>query len=426
MQKFSAHAGKAVASFLLSTLPVLAEENDSSVEDKPGFFHQDTDYSHDILNWQEGVTGKPLNILSYGKDGTPDAPGLVLSGAFWGNYLYEKSNTINRFPILSRFPSERNNNTDSAERWLISNAAIAATLRPVSWITGYTQYEFTEVEFPGQEDWQYRKVLVLIGDIERFPFYGYFGRNTVDFGWLDGYNPFTHTVNNHSFRVDSDDPVIALGYAQENLHVVGTLIHSGRQLRVADTEDLDGWGNGAINLSYTLGDRDKNDRELRLGGGYLHSTIYNNDTPHHPGPSHDLSKQMSPDLNRNPAYDLFAEYIHGPLRFGIEYTATAENWPATGEPVESTNLQAAYDFELLGRPSRFSVVFGTNEQGPAGSQFEKLTQLAVGFERKVTDFFTLSAEWVHNEAFVPLINIRSVSDSSVTANALIIGGKIQF
>lgn len=388
----------------------------------------DSDYSHTILDWQETVTDKAIRILK-GADEIIGDNGLIVSGAFWGNYLHEESNTVNKFPILSRFPSERNNGTEQADRWLISNAAFGLTYKPTNWITGYTQYEFTEVEFPGQEDWQLRKYMIIVGDLESFPFYGYVGRNTVDFGLMNGYNPFTHTVNNHSFRVDTDDPVIALGYADENLHVVGTLISSGRQLRVADTNDPDGWDNGAVNLTYSFGNKEKgkeNNWEFRVGGGYLHSTIYNNDTPHHPGPTHTVSKQTSPDLTRNAAYDVFAEALYGPFSLGIEYTTTAKGWPATGERVESTNIQAAYDFKLFTNPSRLSIVRGINEQGAEGEEFEDLTQLVVGFETQLTDYFSLSAEWVRNDAFVPLINIRTVSDASVTTDAFLIGAKIQF
>ncbi|MDF2377844.1 MAG: hypothetical protein P1U81_16525 [Verrucomicrobiales bacterium] len=399
---------------------VLSDENPTRV------IYQDFDYSETILDWQEDVTFKPLRMLEFGQAGIPTAPGLVLSGAFWGNWLYEKTSDGGKFPILSRFPGERGNVSKTSDRWVASNAALAVTARPVNWLTAYAQLEYSEVEFPGQEDWQYRKAFVMIGDLDHSPFYGYFGRNTVDFGWLDGYNPFTHTVNNHSFRVDSDEPVIALGYSKDGLDLVGTLIPSGRHLRVADTQDDDGYSNGAFMGSYTFGNLKENGRQFRIGGGYLHSTIYNNDFPHHPGPTFALSRAASPNLTRNASYDVFAEYIHGPLRFGVERTTTARAWPATGVDVSATNLQAAYDFDLFDRASRVSVVYGLNQQGPAGSEFEDLSQLVVGFETQVTAFIRLSAEYVRNDAFVPLVNIRNVADGSVTAHAFLLGGKINF
>jgi len=399
---------------------------DDDLSRTPRFLQQDFAYSHAILDWQENVTNKPLKILEFGAEGVPAAPGLLVSGAFWGNYLHETTDTAGKFPILSRFPDERRNRTNSGDRWLVSNAAIALTARPVSWFTGYAQYEFTEVEFPGQEDWQFRRIFGMIGDLDRSPFYAYFGRNVVDFGWLDGYNPFTHTVNNHFFRTDSDDPVIGIGYAKGGLHIAGTLIPSGRHLRVADTEETNGWDNGAINASYTFGDRDESGRELRIGGGYLHSTIYNNDVPHHPGPSFALSRQLSPDLVRNGAWDIFAEYVHGPLRVGAEHTATTDAWPATGERVRATNFQAAWDFALFDRPTTLSAVYGIGRQGPDGSEFAELTQLAIGIETAITPFFSLTAEWVRNESFAPLINIRTASDADVTADAVLVGAKIQF
>ncbi|HQZ29570.1 MAG TPA: hypothetical protein PK648_15605 [Verrucomicrobiales bacterium] len=415
------------SAFLLGGEPLDFDTKAVVPEDSPAqVIFQDFDYSRTIIDWQEDVTEKPLRILEFGQAGIPSAPGLVYSGAFWGNWLHENTNKGGKFPILSRFPDERGNVSKTSDRWVASNAAFALTARPVSWLTGYAQYEYSEVEFPGQEDWQYRKAFVMIGDLDRSPVYGYFGRNTVDFGWLDGYNPFTHTVNNHSFRVDSDEPVVALGYAKDRLHVVGTLIPSGRQLRVADTQETDGYDNGAIHGSYTFGDLKEDGRQLRVGGGYLHSTIYNNDFPHHPGPSFVMSRAASPNVTRNGAYDAFAEYIQGPVRFGIEHTSTTKAWPATGVDVAATNFQIAYDFTLFDRPTRLSAVYGINEQGPKGSQYENLTQLVIGLETRVTDYLTLSAEYVRSEAFVPLINIRNSADGDVVANAFLIGGKVQF
>ena len=113
-----------------------------------GFIYQDFDYSKTILDWQEDVTGKPLKILEAAQAGLPEAPGVVVSGAFWGNYLTESTNKPGKFPILSRFPDERGNIATSSDRWVASNAAFGITARPIDWITFYSQYEYTEVEFP--------------------------------------------------------------------------------------------------------------------------------------------------------------------------------------------------------------------------------------------------------------------------------------
>ncbi len=395
-------------------------QDDAPQRDIWDFVQQDFCYAKTILDWQEDVTEKPLRILEFGQCAT--TPSVVFSGTFWGNYLLESTNRGGKFPILSRFPGERNNPSSKSSRWVVSNAALAATVRPVDWLTFYAQNEYTEVEFPGQEDWTWRKYYGIIGNLDRFPLYVYYGRNTVDFGWMDGYNPFTHTVNNHFFRVESDHPVIGFGYQKGGLHVVGTMIHSGRQLRVADSNDETGYSNGAVNVSYRFGCDEK---YVRAGGGYLHNSIYNNDVPHHPDQNALFSRRVSP-LQDNPVYDIFAEIKRGPIRFGVERTETLDEWPATGHDVAATTFQAAYDFCLWDRPTRVSAVYGIGRQGPDGTEFERLTQFVFGVETEVTKFFTISAEYVHNEAFVPLINIRNVSDADVQADAFLIGAKVTF
>lgn len=397
---------------------------DSEGNTRQQLLYQDFEYSRTMLDWQENVTGKPLQILEAGQEGLPFSPGVAVSGAFWFNRLSETTSKPGKFTILSRFPNERGNIKTSSSRWVTSNAAVGITARPMEWATFYFQNEFTEVEFPGQEDWQWRKYYGIIGDLNYFPVYAYYGRNTVDFGWMDAYNPFTHSVNNHFFRVDSDHPVIGLGYKKGGLHAIGTLIHSGRQLRVADSDGGEkGYDNGAFNISYQIGD---DDCYFKIGGGYLHNTIYNNDVPHHPGPTFAMSRQLSPDLVQNSAYDIYAEIKRGPIRFGVERTQTSDLWPATGHKVSATTIQAAYDRDICGKPTTLSAVYGIGRQGPDGTEFEKLTQFAFGFESQITEFFALSAEYVRNEHFVPLVSIRTVSDADVTSDAFLVGGKLSF
>lgn len=391
-----------------------------------GFIHQDFDHGKLMLDWQRNVTEKPLKLLEY-EQGVEFRPGVTVSGAFWGNHLSETTNTVRApfggfFPILSRFPNERGNFSRSSERWVVSNAAFASTIQPTNWLRFYSQIEFSEVEFPGQEDWTWRKYLGIIGDLDRFPFYAYYGRNTGDFGWMDGYNPFTHTVNNHFYRVESEQPIIGLGYKSGGLHVIANLIHSGRQLRVADTAETEGYQNGSINVSYKFGECDK---YLKVGVGYLHDTIYNSVIAHHPDTPTEIASRNS-TLIHNPAFDIYAELRRGNFRLGFERTETFKDWPATRFDVAATTVQGSYDFCLGRFPSRLSAVWGLGRQGPSGEEYERLTQFVLGLETDITPFFSIAAEWVHNEGFVPLINITRVSDADVVADALIIGGKVTF
>ena len=401
-------------------VPKVESSLDTEESWKPIAF--DTEYARAILNWQETVTEKPLTMLQASVADSLAPNTLTISGAYWGSYMYEETNVSGKFPILSRFPNQHSGTTGS--RWVTNNAAVGLTAKLGSWITLFAQPEFSEIEFVGQDEVQLRKAFVMVGNLSQVPFYAYYGRNTVDFGAMNAYNPFTHTVNNHSFRVDSEDPVIGLGFYRDGLHLVATAIHSGRQLRVADSPGSDGYDeNFALHASYAF---ESGDFRGRVGGGYLHSTIYNRTIPHHPGAGFDAAVRGSKEERRNGAWDVFVEVGYGPFSIGGEYTATTEKWPATDHRVSALNGQFAYDFSLFEMPTRLSFVYGVGRVGPDDTEYERLTQLVVGAETQVTKNFSLGVEYVRNSAFVPLIGITHVSDSSVKTDTLIVGGKLTF
>lgn len=384
-------------------------------------------YAGEVVTWQKNVTEKPYLILKHSQAGDLNPNTLTVSGAFWGTWMHEQTNVPGKFPILSRFPFQHGRQDSESSRWILNNAAVALTGRVGDWVTLFGQGEFSDIEFIGQDQYQLRKAIVMIGNLDRSPFYGYFGRNTVDFGSMDAYNPFTHSVNNHSFRIDSDEPVLALGYAPqsiEGLNVVYTAIPGGRHLRVADSRGSGQFDNYAINASYRF---DLNeDTRLKVGAGWLNSTIYNSSIPHHPGAGFTNAIANSSTLTENGAWDIHAEVRWRQLSIGGEYTATEDSWPSTNTRVTSLNGQIAYDFDLLGKASRLSLVYGVNRQGPASTEYEELRQVAVGLETQVTDRISLGIEYVRNSAFVPLIRITQVSDSDVQTDSLIVGGKLTF
>jgi len=384
-------------------------------------------YAGDMIDWQEQVTEKPYRILRYSQEGILQPNTLTLSGTAWGTWLYEESNTPGKFPILSRFPDQHGSTATSADKFLLNNAAVATTARIGEWITLFAQGEYSDIEFVGQEQYQLRKAFVMVGNLDAFPFYAYFGRNTVDFGGLDAYNPFTHSVNNHSFRVDSDDPVIALGFAPKFLpgfNLVATAIPGGRHLRVADSDGGGQFDNYAVNASYLMCITDE--LTFEIGGGWLNSTIYDTEFANHPGASFDFSEANSVENIENGAWDVNAELKWRGLSIGGELTSTEAAWPTTDHKVRAINGQVAYDFPLCGLPSRLSFVYGVTDLGPDDVEYEELTQIAVGLETQITRNFSLGIEYVRNSAFVPLIAITQASDADVRTDTILIGGKFTF
>ena len=134
---------------------------------KVAFFSLNSEYSHEILNWQENVTEKPFQILEYSRDGVLSPNAIVLSGAFWGTFMHEESNTPGKFPILSRFPNQHGATDTKADRWVFNNAALTLTARAGEWVTLFAQGEGSDIEFLGQNQYQMRKAWVMVGNLER-------------------------------------------------------------------------------------------------------------------------------------------------------------------------------------------------------------------------------------------------------------------
>ena len=94
--------------------------------------------------------------------------------------------------------------------------------------------------------------------------------------------------------------------------------------------------------------------------------------------------------------------------------------------MQGFTLQAAYDTQILSKDTRFSLVYGRGKLGNEGEQWESLHQLAVGMETFLTDNFAVSAEYVYNRSFIPLIMLDRVADENVDTNTFILSGTLFF
>ena len=378
-----------------------------------------TKHSDMFNNLQNDVTGKALRQLEMQRDGTLTSNGVYWGGVLKGSFMGEWTDTEDKFAILSRFPGQHSGSSGS--RFVINQATLSATAAMHDWVTGTMQLEYTETEYPGQSDLNMRKAFVTVGNLKESPWYASFGRNTIDFGNMDSYNPFTHTTTNHYFHAQSTDPTLAIGYANYGWHVVATAINGGRQQRVAHHEDSNHVKNFALKAekAFTLGEKSM----LQVGASYLHSSIYNSVTPHHTAT--DIAA-ADDQVHRNGIWNVFAEMQLQNWMFMVEFTRTLRDWPAVDEPVWALTAQAEYFFDNWGRPASVSFVYGHGDQGRSGDEWEFMRQVILGYETQVNSNFYLGAEYVHNHGFAPLINITQTSDQSVDNHSLILGGRFVF
>lgn len=373
-------------------------------------------YSKMALGLQSDVTGKPIEQLKMRRAGIIKDQTVYISGQVKGSFMAEKTNEEDKFAILSRLPGQHDGDTGS--RFVINDASIAVTANITPYASAYAEIEYTETEYPGQNDIQMRKAYVTFGDLDESGLYASFGRNTIDFGDMDSYNPITHTMNTHYFWAVSDDPTLAVGYIDDRFDVTATAINGGRQLRVADAGDSGHVKNFAVNANVNHDIFDN--LNVRFGAGYLHATSYNSSTPHH------TADAESGPKSRNPAWDAVLELTSPEFDAMVEYTQTVHDWPATNHPVSALTAQAAYKFSGYDKQHKISAVYSRGEQGDSGTEYETMTQMVLGYALGLSDNVEISAEYVRNMGFAPLVAITTASDHSVRNDSVIVGAKVNF
>ena len=128
---------------------------------------------------------------------------------------HETTDTAGKFPILGRFPNQHSSGT-SADESILDVADVSLTYAANDWVSVFVHGIYTDLQFPTQEEAQIREAFITFGNLAESPWYLSVGRMTANFGNQGSYNPVTHSVNNHFFRIDSDDAAVELGYIGED------------------------------------------------------------------------------------------------------------------------------------------------------------------------------------------------------------------
>ncbi len=406
--------GLSLSTLVLNALPVLAAEPDCSSAFPVTTSHDLTDK---MLDWQDHVTDKTMVLLKARQNGDLCNEKITLGAMFKGSFMAEWAGKPGKFSILSRFPG--GSEGTSLSRFVINNAAFSTTITPTNWLTAYLQLEYTEIQFTNQNPLQLRKAFAVIGDLDRYPVYGFFGRKTIDWGNFETYSPFTHSVGNHFWRADSDGPVAGLGVDWNGFNAVATAINGGRHLRVADTPTEGQVNNFALKASQTF--NVLGNSSVTVGGGYLHGTIYNSTLAHHP-----FNNDLATDKKRSGAYNGYFKFNNPVFDFSAEYTTLEDAWLATGAAVESLDIQGRYKTSFMNIPTTLSLSYGLGITGPSGTQYEKLEQYIAGVELNIMPNISVGMEYVRNNSFVPLVPITLASDKDADSDSLVIGLRMSY
>ena len=378
--------------------------------------------SDDLLDWTQDPNGTSRKLLRARQSGTLKTHRGLVHGRFQAVQMEEWTNTAGKFPLLSRFPDQHTEGDRGSES-VVPRGQLALSYA-LPFVTLFGEAIYTDTLYHGDERWDVRRATVTVGDLDRAPVYAKFGNDFVDFGHMGAYNPFLQSMNWHYFKVHAEG-VAALGFdgavAGNRVEASATWIPGKRQTRVATADEGD--LNFAIDASVRR--QLRGGVEVEIGGGYLHSTIYDTAVPHHvPG------QRAGQVATRNAAFNLRGE-INAETRFGgldamAEFTRTIDPWPATDVAVSALTVQGRWRGSLRDTPVALSAAYGLGHQGESGTEWEAMQQFVLGAEVALHPTAKLQAEYVYNTGFAPLIMIQRTSDKDVEAHTLAVGATVGF
>lgn len=407
-----------LSGFVAATAIALGDSVSDDLFPRDWLLDTKLDYSKRILSQQETIVNKSQFIFESYRDGLLEKGKIYVSGHAVYSHYQERTDTAGKFPILGRFPAQHASGRSGQED-ILDVATVSLTYAPTDWVRVFVRGIYTDLQFPSQENSQIREAFVTFGDPSETPWYLSVGKMAVNFGNQGAYNPITHSVNNHFYQIDTRDAAVEIGYLSGPWRFAVTAMNGGRQLRVADTPNGSFGSNFAVSGQY---DFEIAEWEISVGGGYLYSSIYDSDDANHPG----VSSNPLSMRERNGVMNVWTEAKKGPVSLMAELSQNERDWPASGAAVQALTVGAAYDVEILNKPTRFALVYGRGKLGNEGSQFESLQQLAASVETFVTPNFALSLEYVYNRSFIPLIMLDRVADEDVDTDTFIVSGRLFF
>ena len=410
-----------------------------------GYVRVDPDYGYATLDSTTHINRKQRLILDRRRQGTLAPDSVHLQGAVTAVASFQSSNRTDKFGYLMRHPTASNQVGKEVSEATIHSAQLGFTAMLGDWITGHAVMLFDPEQSFGEgtntdlerNQVQVRRAYVMIGNLDRSPFFTSLGKMAVPFGLTDTVNPFTASTVWHAFGGLANGATV--GYAGEGLALTAMAIQGGSQFRAANTP-VEGTNvpsrvnNFALDANYTL--PLSRDGELLLGGSYLQGSAYCQDFP---------ITHFMPCRDNNPAVDVYAKLVLGNFTLKGEFAETIDVWPGTFNPgipefaasdVTSFDIGARYRLVSGPGPIDLSAEFSRFEAGPDGAPWERQDQLVVGAAWFVLPSVKLFAEFIRVDGFAPLnfisggsirdhegnvIPDRTISDASAHSNVFLVG-----
>ena len=425
-------------------------DGDTGEASETTYVRIDPAFGYAILDPLMDINRKQRLILERKRDGALAPDTVHVHGAVTAIANHQTSNRDDKFGYLMRHPTAANQVGREVSEATIHSAQFGFTATLGGWITGYAEMLFdpeqsfgagtnTDIE---RNQVQVRRSYVLIGDLDRWPFYLSLGKMDVPFGLTDSVNPFTASTVWHAFGALANG--VTVGYVGEGLNLRAMAVQGGAQFRAAnmpveETAVPSRLNNFALDASYTfdLGATET----LLLGGSFLRGSAYCQDFP---------IAHFMPCRDKNPAFAVYGRLVAGNLTLKGEFIQTLDVWPGSFNPgmpefaasdVKSFDIGTKYRLDLDDGPVDLSAEFSRFEPGPDGAPWEKQDQIVLGAAWFARPSVKVFAEYIHVDGFAPLnfmsggsvmdddgnvMPDRAISDASARSDIFMVGVNAAF
>ena len=362
---------------------------------------------------------------------------------------YQKSNVNSKFGYLMRHPTSSNQIGFEVSEAVLHSWHFSVMGQLNNWITTCVELLYNPEQSFGtgtitdlnRNQIQLRKGFILLGDLNKSPFYFSLGKMDGPFGQMGTVSPFTNSTTWHAFATLGYGA--QLGFKSKNFNAAIMAVQGGSQFRalntsVAGTNVPSRINNGIADINYSFNFNDRN--KLKLGGSYVLGCTYCHAFP---------VEHFNPCDETNPAYTVYGQYfIKDKLRIQGSYTQTVNVGPGTHNPippldvfaaskVSALDIGAKYDFKMTKTENIVYSVSGEFSNflaGAPGSNWEFQNQYVLGFAGLVNKSSRIFLEVFRTEGFVPLNFVsggnmgpgQTISDRSAKSHGIVIGAMVTF
>ena len=416
----------------------------STVQSNPEFTYGMLEHSRDLRKVQY--------FLEARRDGDVAAKGFTLGGALVAISDFQQSSDDSKFAYLMRHPTSNNQIGKRVSEVVLHSFQVGMTGTINSWLAAHVSLLYDPEQSFGsgtitdlnRNQIQLRKGYVLLGDLNKSPFYFSLGKMNTPFGQTGTVNSFTNSTMWHAFGGLVYGA--QFGYMKNGLEVTAMAVQGGAQFRAAntpvgDSSNVPSQVNNFVldaNFTWDLGA----ENTLKVGASCQHGSAYNQSFP---------VTHFDAGVSSNPAVTGYGRLTLGDqvvIKGG--YAQTLKEWPGTHNPtppldvfeaskVSSKDIGVSYVFDPEADIQwAISGEFSDFRAGPEGSPWERQNQYILGYSGLFNRSSKLFVELFRTEGYSPL-NFISGSDpyapfppgtthskSDVITHGIVVGAQLAF